>query len=227
MTMQLAEDINFTTEKKELLSEKIHDEILELIIKNASEEEQVLNEKRLVELFGVSKAPVREALIKLCSEGVLRNVPRYGYVVVKMKEKDARDITKLRCILETEALKAGFDNIIQYHLPDIKVHIDNTARMQLEPVDVWRVWEDNEQFHLLLASYADNQLLMKFLKESLGIQKRIYAQFSWNKKQSMDDCFDEEPHVGIYRALQDKDLDKALELLRRDISSSLENRMPG
>ena len=46
MTMQLAEDINFTTEKKELLSEKIHDEILELIIKNASEEEQVLNEKR-------------------------------------------------------------------------------------------------------------------------------------------------------------------------------------
>ena len=40
--MQLAEDINFTTEKKELLSEKIHDEILELIIKNASEEEQVL-----------------------------------------------------------------------------------------------------------------------------------------------------------------------------------------
>ena len=225
--MQLAEDINFTTEKKELLSEKIHDEILELIIKNASEEEQVLNEKRLVELFGVSKAPVREALIKLCSEGVLRNVPRYGYVVVKMKEKDARDITKLRCILETEALKAGSDNIIQYHLPDIKAHIDNTARMQLEPMDVWRVWEDNEQFHLLLASYADNQLLMKFLKESLGIQKRIYAQFSWNKKQSMDDCFDEEPHVGIYRALQDKDLDKALELLRRDISSSLENRMPG
>ena len=187
----------------------------------------MLNEKRLVDLFGVSKAPVREALIKLCSEGVLRNVPRYGYVVVKMKEKDARDITKLRCILETEALKAGFDNIIQYHLPDIKAHIDNTARMQLEPVDVWRVWEDNEQFHLLLASYADNQLLMKFLKESLGIQKRIYAQFSWNKKQSMDDCFDEEPHVGIYRALQDKDLDKALELLRRDISSSLENRMPG
>ena len=136
--MQLAEDINFTTEKKELLSEKIHDEILELIIKNASEEEQVLNEKRLVELFGVSKAPVREALIKLCSEGVLRNVPRYGYVVVKMKEKDARDITKLRCILETEALKAGFDNIIQYHLPDIKAHID---RVWMTALMKSRMWE--------------------------------------------------------------------------------------
>ena len=176
--MQLTEDVNFTTEKKELLSEKIHDEILELIIKNASEEEQVLNEKRLVELFGVSKAPVREALIKLCSEGVLRNVPRYGYVVVKMKEKDARDILKLRCILELEALKDGFDAIVQYHLEDIKRHIDNAALMQQEPVDVWKVWEDNEAFHLLLASYADNQLLNKFLKESLrsfpGIKSRAW-----------------------------------------------------
>ena len=204
--MQLTEDVNFTTEKKELLSEKIHDEILELIIKNASEEEQVLNEKRLVELFG---------------EGVLRTVPRYGYVVVKMKEKDARDILKLRCILELEALKDGFDAIVQYHLEDIKRHIDNAALMQQEPVDVWKVWEDNEAFHLLLASYADNQLLNKFLKESLSIQKRIYAQFSWNKKQSMDDQLDKEPHVGIYQALCDKDLEKAQELLRRDISSVL------
>lgn len=144
----------------------------------------MLNEKRLVELFGVSKAPVREALIKLCSEGVLRNVPRYGYVVVKMKEKDARDILKLRCILELEALKDGFEAIIQYHLEDIKRHIDNAALMQQEPVDVWKVWEDNEAFHLLLASYADNQLLNKFLKESLSIQKRIYAQFSWNKSRA-------------------------------------------
>ena len=85
--------------------------------------------------------------------------------------------------------------------------------MQQEPVDVWKVWEDNEAFHLLLASYADNQLLNKFLKESLSIQKRIYAQFSWNKKQSMDDQLDKEPHVGIYQALCDKDLEKAQELL--------------
>lgn len=52
--------------------------------------------------------------------------------------------------------------------------------MQQEPVDVWKVWEDNEAFHLLLASYADNQLLNKFPEESLSIQKR-FMQFSWNK----------------------------------------------
>ena len=52
----------FSKSKKQLLSEKIHDEILEMIIKNATDEDMVLNEGRLMEVFQVSKAPVREAL---------------------------------------------------------------------------------------------------------------------------------------------------------------------
>ena len=85
------------------LTDRVHDQILELIIKNATEEEMVLTEKKLMELLGVSKAPVREALIKLCSEDVLINVPRFGYRVVRMTEKDARDAKQMRMLLETEA----------------------------------------------------------------------------------------------------------------------------
>ena len=59
----------FSKSKKQLLSEMIHDEILEMIIKNTTDEEMILNEGRLMEIFQVSKAPVREALIKLCAEG--------------------------------------------------------------------------------------------------------------------------------------------------------------
>lgn len=96
----------FTQIKKESLTDRIHDSILEMIIKNPSDEEQVLNEKRLMELFGVSKAPVREALIKLCSEGVLRNVPRFGYMVIRMNEQDIRDALRMRVLLETEIGRA-------------------------------------------------------------------------------------------------------------------------
>ncbi len=69
------EKISLASEKKELLSERIHDEILELIIKNAADEEMVLNEKRLMELFGVSKAPIREALIKFVQRGGAAQYP--------------------------------------------------------------------------------------------------------------------------------------------------------
>ena len=213
-------NVSFVTEKKELLSEKIHDEILELIIKNASEEEMVLNEKRLMELFGVSKAPVREALIKLCSEGVLRNVPRFGYVVVRLQEKDIQDVVKLRVMLEKEALREGFERIVQYHLPEIREQIER-ASSRGETTDVWQNWEDNEAFHLLLASFGENQLLIRFLKEGLGIQKRSYGQLMWKRRQSLEVNVDKWPHGQIYEALCARDLEKAMELLEQDIRSAM------
>ncbi len=207
----------FTQIKKESLTDRIHDSILEMIIKNPSEEEQVLNEKRLMELFGVSKAPVREALIKLCSEGVLRSVPRFGYMVIRMNEQDIRDILRMRVLLETEALETAFPNLTQSQLAEIGEHVSRAAAKQ--NVDVWEVWEDNKQFHLLLSSFSGNRILMKLLQECMEMLTRSYAQKMWDKRNSMADSVDEAQHYGIYQKLCDKDLEGAIALLKCDINS--------
>ena len=198
----------FTQIKKESLTDRIHDSILEMIIKNPSDEEQVLNEKRLMELFGVSKAPVREALIKLCSEGVLRNVPRFGYMVIRMNEQDIRDALRMRVLLETEALETAFPNLEERELAEIRDHVSKAAAKQ--NVDVWEVWEDNKQFHLLLASFSGNRILMKLLQECMEMLTRSYAQKMWDKRNSMADSVDEAQHYGIYQKLCDKDLEGAI-----------------
>lgn len=207
----------FTQIKKESLTDRIHDSILEMIIKNPSDEEQVLNEKRLMELFGVSKAPVREALIKLCSEGVLRNVPRFGYMVIRMNEQDIRDALRMRVLLETEALETAFPNLEERELTEIRDHVSKAAAKQ--NVDVWEVWEDNKQFHLLLASFSGNRILMKLLQECMEMLTRSYAQKMWDKRNSMADSVDEAQHYGIYQKLCDKDLEGAIALLECDINS--------
>ena len=207
----------FTQIKKESLTDRIHDSILEMIIKNPSDEEQVLNEKRLMELFGVSKAPVREALIKLCSEGVLRNVPRFGYMVIRMNEQDIRDALRMRVLLETEALETAFPNLEERELAEIRDHVSKAAAKQ--NVDVWEVWEDNKQFHLLLASFSGNRILMKLLQECMEMLTRSYAQKTWDKRNSMADSVDEAQHYGIYQKLCDKDLEGAIALLECDINS--------
>ena len=61
------------------LKAQIYTKIFEDIIRGEYGPEDVLREKALVEKFHVSKSPVREALIELCKEGVLRSIPRYGY----------------------------------------------------------------------------------------------------------------------------------------------------
>ena len=170
-----------------------------------------------MELFGVSKAPVREALIKLCSEGVLRNVPRFGYMVIRMNEQDIRDALRMRVLLETEALETAFPNLEERELAEIRDHVSKAAAKQ--NVDVWEVWEDNKQFHLLLASFSGNRILMKLLQECMEMLTRSYAQKMWDKRNSMADSVDEAQHYGIYQKLCDKDLEGAIALLECDINS--------
>lgn len=58
---------------KESLKTQIYNAILNSIFSGEFKPGQILNEKELVEKFGCSKAPVREALIALCSDNVLRS----------------------------------------------------------------------------------------------------------------------------------------------------------
>ena len=201
----------FSKSKKQLLSEKIHDEILEMIIKNATDEDMVLNEGRLMEVFQVSKAPVREALIKLCAEGVLQSV------VIRQQEKDKREVSRMRVLLELEALKEGYEEIIQYHLPELLQQIEGiNGAKQID--DVWAIWEDNCEFHLQLASYSKNRLLLRYLQETMDRQKRIYAQQAWESQKTLKAIFNDNSHKRIWKELSNHNLEQALQCLEKDIS---------
>lgn len=207
----------FSKSKKKLLSEMIHDEILEMIIKNTTDEEMILNEGRLMEIFQVSKAPVREALIKLCAEGVLQNVPRYGYLVIRQQEKDKREVSRMRVLLELEALKEGYEEILQYHLPELLQQIEGiNGAKQID--DVWAIWEDNCEFHLQLASYSKNRLLLRYLQETMDRQKRIYAQQAWESQKTLKATFNDNSHKRIWQELFNHNLEQALMCLEKDIS---------
>ena len=92
------------------LKEQIYAKIFEDIIRGEYGPEDVLREKALVEKFHVSKSPVREALIELCKEGVLRSIPRYGYEVLRISDRDVEEIRGYRLILECGCLEAYWHN---------------------------------------------------------------------------------------------------------------------
>ena len=61
------------------IKELVYEGILNDIIQGVYPANSILNERTLVEKYGGSKTSVREALVQLCSEGILKNIPRYGY----------------------------------------------------------------------------------------------------------------------------------------------------
>ena len=91
---------------KELsLKETIYNAILEDIIALEYRPGEILNEKTLIEKYSCSKSPVREALLALCADNVLRNIPRYGYEVVRLTMEDIHEMIQFRYILESGILQ--------------------------------------------------------------------------------------------------------------------------
>ncbi|MDY3239198.1 MAG: GntR family transcriptional regulator, partial [Anaerovoracaceae bacterium] len=87
------------------LKESIYNAVLEDILALEYRPGEILNEKNLIEKYQCSKSPVREALQALCADNVLRNIPRYGYEVVRLTMEDIYEMIQFRYILESSMLQ--------------------------------------------------------------------------------------------------------------------------
>ena len=81
------------------LKEQIHHHLFSDIVNGVYTPGSILHEKNLMEKYGVSRAPIREALIQLCSEGVLRNLPKRGYEVTEISAEEIQNIIRYRISL--------------------------------------------------------------------------------------------------------------------------------
>ena len=90
-------------EMKKSIKEQIEEVLFEDIVCGVYPPGTVLNEGTLTKKFGVSKSPVREALVTLCRDGVLMNIPRCGYQVVPITPHQFLDMQELRVIVEESA----------------------------------------------------------------------------------------------------------------------------
>ena len=63
-----------------------------------------LNESKLARQFGVSRIPVREALMQLQNQGLVMNHPRRGMFVNTLSEEDTQKINSVRIVLESDAI---------------------------------------------------------------------------------------------------------------------------
>jgi len=64
-----------------------------------------LGEVELAQRFGVSRGPVREALIQLEKECLVRSYPNRGCFVAELSEQEFEEILRLRSILEPVAME--------------------------------------------------------------------------------------------------------------------------
>ena len=209
----------FMPENKSVsLKSEIYEKILSMIINGDFDMDELLTENRFVSMFEVSRAPVREALIELCRDDILRNIPRAGYQIIRISEKKMRDAFQLREILEIEGLKLAFDRITDDNISELMEiaaesdRIRNTGKLEDSLEQKMRL---NDQFHLRLNEFSGNQLMNRTLRDTFALIRRGLAQTMIHEygHPSPSTTY----HTGLATALRNRDLETACSNLRDDI----------
>ena len=189
--------------------------------------EQLVNRSLAVEM-SVSLAPVREAIHRLATEGLVEHIPGAGAFVRKSSPEDLEELYVLREAVESCAAAEAARNISQQQLEALKEVLQDfdaimdtirsqpsqTATDQL--LDRWLDCE--ERFHSVIVAAARNRLLAKVIEDYtalgqvFGVQRHRVAILTLAIAEQT--CRD---HAAIAEALHRRDVDAARRLMSAHI----------
>lgn len=207
------EEARVTLSKKK----QVRDYVISCIVEGTYPPGTVLSEKSLGEELSLSKSPIREALIELCNENIIRSIPRFGYEVIRLTNEDVYDLRNLRLALECGFLSRYGKNVSAEKIQEMYRLLEEERSAEGSYVSVLKNWEDNENFHLTLFAAYRNPYAYRVLKDALNRQTRAFAQFYWDKWRQRQLVVTDGYHKKFLDALSRGDIDGAVELLEADI----------
>lgn len=197
-----------------LLREKIHDELRADMISCRLAPGTEIREAELALRFGVSKSPVRDALMRLEREGLVITLPRQGYRVAPVSVADVEDMFDLRDALE----RACIARIVK-----------RASDEELAALDRFRVYEGsrwdggfvayNREFHHTLARISGSRRMRDHVIELIDqMDRAVQLSLSSLKRGDPQEFVDE--HCALIDALQARDAARAQRIAGRHVGDA-------
>lgn len=134
----------------------------------------------LADQLGVSTMPVREALVKMASEGLLTALPHRGFRVASVIRTDFEDIFILHAVtsgLLAERVAKAADVALIRDLEELQDQIQTIADQELPPNEAGRRIEElNFLFHRRINQLAEGERLRWFLRMTARLVPRHFYE---------------------------------------------------
>jgi GntR family transcriptional regulator of vanillate catabolism len=143
----------------------------------------------IVEKLGVSRTPIRTALIRLEQEGLLESLPNGGYAVRTFTERDVSDAIALRGTIEglmaSLAAERGAPPVVMKEARTCLSQIDTLLQGPTLSDDTFsRYVVLNEQFHRLLCELCGSDILSREAQRIVGLPFASPSGFVLNQANS-------------------------------------------
>jgi DNA-binding GntR family transcriptional regulator len=191
------------------LKELAYQQLRSLIVQGRLEPRTVYSATQFAQMLGVSRTPVREALLALVSEGFFSVIKQEGYTLRRFSEKEIRDLFETRRLLETYAAQKVTGTLSDADVRRLKATLRGMAALAARG-DVAGFLESDRAFHLAILARLNNGVLSSIMDTIRG-QITLFAVQAVSHKGRSQEILRE--HGAILAALCGRDPKKAVRVV--------------
>ncbi len=157
--------------KRPPAAERVYTHIKEAVLERRYEGGTLLTEGDLADAVGVSRTPVREALLRLEVEGLIKLYPKKGALVLAVSAQEIKDVVETRLLVEEFAARKAVPASPQ--LIERLEQLLEEQRQLAEAGDLAAVAVTDRCFHAEIVKYAGNEILSRLYDQLRDRQLRM------------------------------------------------------
>lgn len=187
--------------------------IKKAIMRNEFQPRRIYSEQAIAKDMGMSKTPVHQALLDLENKGFVTILPRRGFEVNTLSEKNIRDMFELRRALERVVVLKVTPKLTAATMEDL-VRIIKDIEQTKDPIDFQK---HDRAFHRYLASLSENTYIINALNTVWDLSDWVGARIlsGWAGYRQVAD-----EHLGIYELLAVGAAEKAAAAMERHLNGT-------
>lgn len=197
----------------QITADPIYESIKSAIIGGELTPGEPLRQEEIARNHGVSKIPVREALLRLEVDGLVQFRKNKGAIVRGLSPEEILNLMDIRVALECKALELAIPSMVESDIAAGKALLDTYSH----ETD-YKSWSDlNVQFHQILYEPCGNPALLDMIDDvrtRMGpFIRTLVSETSGLKRPHQE-------HIAILDAAARGKTEQAVELLRRHIETT-------
>lgn len=205
---------NIRGNSEDAVYQKIKNAIRKRYIKQGSQ----LVEGSLAQKLSVSRTPVRSAIRRLASEGLVNSTPNKGAFVITPTLKEIEETFMVRGNLEQMAVRLTAPSITPGQVATLQDLITREKKVFAEQ-DLDEYYIVNETFHHKIAEFSGNSVLASYVSTLLDRTRIFLILFDPFSKLSISPSLND--HQAIITALADHNGRAAAQAVDRHIRNSV------
>jgi DNA-binding GntR family transcriptional regulator len=182
-------------------------QLLDLVLSFQIKPGERVNESELSRQLGVSRTPLREALNRLVTEGILVTRPAKGFFCRQISAEEIFQLYQVRSVLELAGLKLAIDRVTDAEIDAFEAFMAESRRAADASASTQLALD--EAFHERLLSLSGNDEMVNVLR---GVNRKIRS-VRWIDLTRSGRVATQDEHGEILAALRARDIDRCSQYL--------------